>query len=148
MLIKYCQLNDLPKLSLIFDEYRVHFEQESDLEASTKFLRARIEKNQAVIFAAVDQDSDDIMGFTLLYPIYSSLKVKSTWTLNDMYITEKYRKFGVATRLLEEVKTFGTETGAEWITLKTGVGNTKAQALYEKFGFKKDEGCHYYYLQQ
>lgn len=148
MLIKHCQLNDLPKLSLIFDEYRVHFEQESNLEASTKFLRARIEKNQAVIFAAIDQDSDDIMGFTLLYPMYSSLKVNSTWTLNDMYITEKYRKFGVATRLLEEVKTFGTETGAEWITLKTGVGNNKAQALYEKFGFKKDEGCHYYYLQQ
>ncbi|MCF2446544.1 GNAT family N-acetyltransferase [Dyadobacter sp. CY345] len=148
MLIKHCQLTDLPKLSLIFDEYRVHFKQESNLEASTIFLRERIENKQAVVFAAIDEDSNDMMGFTLLYPMYTSLKIKSTWTLNDMFITEKYRKFGVATRLLEKVEEFGAETNAQWITLKTGVENTKAQALYEKFGFKKDEGCYYYYLQQ
>jgi len=146
MLVKQCRLEDLPKLSLIFDEYRIHFEQEPNLEAATNFLKERIENNQAVIFVAVDEESKDIMGFTLLYPMYSSLKVKSTWTLNDMYITENYRKFGVATRLLDHVKTFGAETGAQWVTLKTGTENLKAQALYEKFGFKKDEGHFYYYL--
>ena len=103
-------------------------------------------KNQAEIFVAIDKDSGDFMGFTLLYPMFSSLKANSTWTLNDMFISEKYRKFGVATQLLESVKTFGLITKAEWITLKTGTENVKAQALYEKFGFKKDEGHFYYYL--
>jgi len=148
MLIERCSLETLPKLSHIFDDYRVHFEQESDLEASANFLRDRIENSQAVIFAAIDEQTRDIMGFTLLYPMYSSLKVKSTWTLNDMFIVEKYRKFGVATRLLETVKAFGVETDAQWVNLKTGTENLKAQALYEKFGFKKDEECIYYYLYQ
>jgi len=148
MLIEHCSLEHISKLSLVFDEYRVHFEQESNLEASTNFLKERIGNNQAVVFAAIDEDSTDIMGSTLLYPMYSSLKLKSTWTLNDMYITDKYRKFGVATRLLETVKAFGAETDAQWVNLKTGTENVKAQALYEKFGFKKDEGCFYYYLHQ
>jgi len=146
MQIEKCNTNHLPQLALIFNDYRVHFEQESNLGISYNFLKERIETNQAVIFVAVDDNSGEFMGFTLLYPMFSSLKAKSTWTLNDMYISEKYRKFGVATRLLEKVKDFGADTDAQWITLKTGIENEKAQALYEKFGFKKDEGHFYYYL--
>ena len=146
MYIKSCDLENLPALSLIYDEYRVHFEQASDLLTSEQFLKDRLGKAQAVIFAAFDEFSDEIMGFTLLYPGFSSLKLNATWTLNDMYIREKYRKFGVATRLLQRVKEFGDETGASWVSLKTGSENTKAQALYLKFGFEKDESCFYYYL--
>ena len=146
MYIEQCNISHLPRLSTIFNEYRIHFGQPSDLNLSLNFLSERLTKNQAEIFVAIDEDSGDFMGFTLLYPMFSSLKAKSTWTLNDMFISEKYRKFGVATRLLESVKTFGLITKAEWITLKTGTENVKAQALYEKFGFKKDEGHFYYYL--
>ena len=146
MIIEQCNTSHLPKLAAIFDAYRVHFGQPSDLNLSSIFLNDRITKNQAVIFVAIEEESGNFMGFTLLYPMFSSLKVNSTWTLNDMFISEKYRKFGVATRLLERVKAFGIETNAEWITLKTGTDNVKAQALYEKFGFKKDDGHFYYYL--
>lgn len=146
MLIQQCTNQHLSRLAEIFNDYRVHFEQESDLIKSTAFLQERILKNQAVIFVAIDEESDEYMGFTLLYPMFSSLKTKSTWTLNDMFISEKFRKFGVASKLLEKVKEFGEETDAQWITLKTGTENLKAQALYEKFGFKKDEGHFYYYL--
>lgn len=147
MLIQQCTNHHLSPLAEIFNDYRIHFEQKSDLIGSTAFLEERLLKNQAVIFVAIDEESDEYMGFTLLYPMFSSLKAKSTWTLNDMFISEKFRKFGVASKLLEKVKEFGEETDAQWITLKTGTENVKAQALYEKFGFKKDEGHFYYYLQ-
>lgn len=147
MLIQQCTNHHLSRLAEIFNDYRIHFEQESDLIGSTAFLEERLMKNQAVIFVAIDEASEEYMGFTLLYPMFSSLKVKSTWTLNDMFIAEKFRKFGVASKLLEKVKEFGEQTDAQWIALKTGIENEKAQALYEKFGFKKDEGHYYYYLQ-
>ncbi|MDQ6478145.1 GNAT family N-acetyltransferase [Dyadobacter sp. LHD-138] len=146
MRIEKCTINHLPQLTMLFNEYRIHFDQESDLAISYNFLKDRLENNQATIFAAINEDSRELMGFTLLYPMFSSLKAKSTWTLNDMFISERYRKFGVATRLLEEVREFGAKTDAEWIMLKTGMENTRAQALYEKFGFRKDEGHFYYYL--
>ncbi|MCF0055448.1 N-acetyltransferase [Dyadobacter sp. CY356] len=147
MLIQQCTNHHLSRIAEIFNDYRIHFEQESDLVGSTAFLEERLMKNQAVIFVAIDEASEEYMGFTLLYPMFSSLKAKSTWTLNDMFIAEKFRKFGVASKLLEKVKEFGEETDAQWITLKTGIENEKAQALYEKSGFKKDEGHFYYYLQ-
>ena len=147
MIIQQCTNHHLSRLAEIFNDYRIHFEQGSDLAGSTAFLEERLLKSQAVIFVAIDEESDEYMGFTLLYPMFSSLKAKSTWTLNDMFISEKFRKFGVASKLLEKVKEFGEETDAQWITLKTGTENVKAQALYEKFGFKKDEGHFYYYLQ-
>jgi GNAT superfamily N-acetyltransferase len=111
MIIEQCGLTHLPKLGKIFDEYRVHFDQPSDLEGSTLFIKERLTRAQAVIFAAIDEDSREMMGFTLLYPMFSSLKAKSTWTLNDMYIAENYRKFGVATRLLETSERLCAENG-------------------------------------
>jgi ribosomal protein S18 acetylase RimI-like enzyme len=134
MIIEQCGLDYLPQLGKIFNEYRVHF------------IKERLTRAQAVIFAALDEDTREIMGFTLLYPMFSSLKAKLTWTLNDMYIAENYRKFGVATRLLETVKVFGQQTDAQWITLKTGIENLKAQALYEKMGYETDNTHFYYYL--
>ena len=146
MIIEQCTVSHLTQFAELFDSYRIHFEQPSDPIGSKAFIEDRLTKNQAVIFIAIEEESREFMGFTLLYPMFSSLKTKSTWTLNDMFIAEKYRKFGVATRLLETVKQFSEETDAQWVTLKTGTENLKAQALYEKFGFKKDESCFYYYL--
>ena len=147
MIIEQCTISHLDNFAILFNDYRVHFEQPADLIGSKAFIADRLTKNQAVIFLAIDEESKALMGFTLLYPMYSSLKAKSTWTLNDMFIAEKFRKFGVATQLLDRVKRFGEETDAQWITLKTGTDNLQAQALYEKFGFRKDEDCYYYYLQ-
>ena len=46
-----------------------------------------------------------------------------------MFISEKFRKFGVASKLLEKVKEFGEETDAQWITLKTGIGKCKSAGI-------------------
>jgi ribosomal protein S18 acetylase RimI-like enzyme len=148
MLIEQCTVSHLTQFANLFDTYRVHFGQPSDPIESKAFIEDRLTKNQAVIFIAIEEESKEFMGFTLLYPMFSSLKARSTWTLNDMFIAENYRSFGVATRLLEKVKQFSEETEAQWVTLKTGTENLKAQALYEKFGFKKDKSHFYYYLQE
>lgn len=147
MRIEKAELKHLPSLGTVFNDYRVHFKQPSDREKSRAFIEERIRDNSAVVFLAIDNETGECMGFTLLYPVFSSLKTTRTWTLNDMYISEKYRKFGVATKLLERVKELAVESAAAWIMLKTGEENLKAQALYEKFGFVKDEEHCYYYLQ-
>jgi GNAT superfamily N-acetyltransferase len=147
MRIEKAELKHLPSLGAVFNDYRVHFNQPSDPEKSRAFIEERIRDKTAVVFLAIDDETGDCMGFTLLYPVFSSLKTSRIWTLNDMYIAEKYRKFGLATKLLERVKELAVESDAAWIMLKTGEENLKAQALYEKFGFVKDREHCYYYLQ-
>jgi ribosomal protein S18 acetylase RimI-like enzyme len=146
MIIQQATLNDLSKLAPVFNDYRVHFNKSGDVVATNSFLQQLLIKSQAIVFIAIDEETTEIMGFTLLYPMFSSLKLQSTWTLNDMYVVEKYRKYGVASQLLVHVKAFGIETKVAWIMLKTGIENIKAQALYEKFGFHKDQEHLYYYL--
>ena len=46
------------------------------------------------------------IGFTQLYPSFSSLSLKSVWILNDLYVYEEYRKQGVGKMLLDAAKEF------------------------------------------
>lgn len=72
--------------------------------------------------------------------------MKRSWVLNDLYVSEEYRKHGVARKLLEEVKTFALQTKAKGIALSTAPENIKAQSLYEGLGYVKDDEYYQYFL--
>jgi len=86
------------------------------------------------------------LGFTQLYPLFSSLSLKRTWVLYDLFVAPEARRQGVAEALLERAKKLGQESGAAEISLDTAIDNLSAQALYEKFGFVRDEEFYTYYL--
>lgn len=132
----------------LFDGYRVFYEQTSDPEGARKFLTSRINNNESVIFAAMKEENGEhiAMGFVQLYPSFSSVSMKKTWILNDLYVAEGYRKGGAAETLLKAAEEFGKGTGARYLMLQTHISNTPAQNLYEKLGWKKDEEHFYYYL--
>jgi ribosomal protein S18 acetylase RimI-like enzyme len=68
------------------------------------------------------------------------------WILNDLFVAEESRRRGVARMLLEAAHDYAVHTGAKGIELSTAANNAKAQALYESFGFRKDEEYfHYFY---
>ncbi|PAC26859.1 N-acetyltransferase [Flectobacillus sp. BAB-3569] len=136
----------LELLVLAFDTYRVHFGQTSDLIKTSNFLKERFAQNSSTIFIALDDSNGALAGFTQLYPVYSTLKLESVWLLNDMFVMPDYRKGGVASLLIDAAWKHTKDTGAAWLTLKTGIENTKAQALYEKLGFRKDQEHFYYFL--
>jgi ribosomal protein S18 acetylase RimI-like enzyme len=141
MTIKRAGLEDLDSLAILFDAYRRFYKQPSDLIRAKIFLEERLRKSESVIFIATD--ADKAIGFTQLYPIFSSVSLKSAWLLNDLYVEAGVRKSGAGTQLLEAAKTFGRETHAAWLLLETAVDNLAAQALYEKNGWKKTEDLFY-----
>ena len=60
------------------------YRQDSDLEGAKVFLRNRIERKESVIFVAVEDD--EYIGFTQLYPSFSSISMKELWILNDLFV--------------------------------------------------------------
>ena len=84
------------------------------------------------------------MGFTQLYPIFSSVGMKRCWLLNDLFVLDTVRGKGIATALLDAAKAFGLETQSRWLMLQTAYDNHAAQALYEKSGWTKDEDYYVY----
>lgn len=136
---------DLEGVSHLFNKYRIFYKQTPDLEGAKTFIKERLENEDSVIFVAMT--SDEYVGFTQLYPTFSSISMKMAWILNDMFVDAKARKHGVGEKLLQKAKEFARETGAKSITLETAPDNEVAQRLYERNGYKKDEEFYHYYLE-
>jgi len=135
-------LGHLPELAVLFDKYRVFYQQDSDITAAEHFLRQRLEKNESIVFKAeIDGAS---VGFTQLYTSFSSVSMLPVYILNDLYVDGAHRKKGVGEALLNKAKEFCKENGFKGLALETAVDNP-AQKLYEKLGWKKDSDCFHYF---
>ena len=138
----------LDELALLFDGYRQFYRRPSDLDAARRFLAERFERGESVIFAATrpDSDSDALVGFTQLYPFFSSVRTRRLWVLNDLFVARDARQLGVARALMEAARAFAQSTGAASLELATERTNTAAQALYDDLGYVRDEDYWHYAL--
>ncbi|NHN33387.1 GNAT family N-acetyltransferase [Paenibacillus agricola] len=146
LIAKQATLEDLEDLSILFNEYRIFYKQESDLEGAKRFLFERFEHRDAVIFIAKDNEMNKAIGFTQLYPSFSSVSMKRSWILNDLYVADTYRKRGAAQLLLEAAELFAKYTKAKGLGLSTAIDNEQAQRIYERNGYKKNTDFYHYYL--
>ncbi|MDI2586667.1 GNAT family N-acetyltransferase [Psychrobacillus sp. NEAU-3TGS] len=135
--------NDLDSLVELFDLYRQFYKQASDLKGAREFLEERLIKNESVIFLAFDEGNP--VGFTQLFPSFSSVSMKRSWVLNDLYVKETARRKGVAEKLIRRAIAFAEESEAKGILLETAADNVNAQKLYEKIGFIKESTYFYYF---
>jgi GNAT superfamily N-acetyltransferase len=135
------ELKHLDGLAVLFDGYRQFYKQESDMDGAKLFLRERLTEGDSVIFLAMVNGLT--VGFTQLYPSFSSVSMKRLWILNDLFVAQVARKRGVGEALLERAREFAVETNAKGLTLETAHDNRTAQSLYERMGWKRDESFHY-----
>ena len=141
--IQQATLHHLGPLALLFDQYRVFYKKGSDVASATNFLRERIEKNESVIFVSFD-DAHVMTGFTQLYPLFSSTRMKQLWLLNDLFVEERFRGKGFSIALIEKAKEWCYQTGACGLLLETAKSNTIGNNLYPRTGFVLDEDHNYY----
>lgn len=155
MITRQAGIVDLPQLVTLFNGYRQFYRQQSNLKATEAFVRERLQAQDSVFIITVTDNTDNLtntesagegMGFTQLYPSFSSVAMQRTWILNDLFVAEKYRQSGVATQLIESARTFAQQTNALAIKLATAVDNEQAKSLYNKMGFKKITEFDYYTL--
>jgi GNAT superfamily N-acetyltransferase len=85
-----------------------------------------------------------MIGFTQLYPIFSSVGMKRAWLLNDLFVTEDARGSGAADALLKAAQDMGAETSSRWLMLQTATDNHRAQKVYERNGWERDEEYYVY----
>ncbi len=133
---------DLEALVPLFDAYRRFYGRSSDPLAAGNFLRERFERGESVLFIA--HDGDTPVGFTQLYPSFSSVSLGRIFVLNDLFVHEKGRKKGVGTRLLAAATEFARAAGAVRLTLSTATTNHVAQSVYAAARWKRDEQFYVY----
>ena len=146
MLVKRALVADVDVVAPLFDAYRQFYGQPSDMAAARAFLGERLRREESVIFVAVADDGGEALGFTQLYPSFSSVSVRRLWILNDLFVSPSGRGKGVGRRLLERARDWAIETDAKGLTLATAVDNAAARALYESCGWRRDEEFEHYTL--
>lgn len=142
-MIRLATLQDLESLTLIFEKYRDFYKKQGDYEGAKSFLKERISNNESVIYIA-EADGKTI-GFTQLYPLFSSTRMKKLWLLNDLYVEEEYRQKGISIALIDKAKELSRETGACQLSLETSKTNMVGNNLYPKTDFQLDTEANFYY---
>lgn len=140
-------LDDLDALATLFDGYRVFYGQRSDPALARAFIEERLRRDESVIFIARDGANREALGFTQLYPMFSSVSARRIWVLNDLFVAPAARKRGVARTLMDCARDFATEAGALRLILETAEDNHAAQALYESLGYVLESGERHYSLE-
>lgn len=140
------RIGDLDTLAPLFDAYRVFYHQAPDPAKARSFLDARLRRDESVIFIASDVTSGAALGFTQLYPAFSSVSAGRIWVLNDLFVAPAARQRGVARALMACTRTFATANGAIRLVLETAEDNHAAQALYESMGYVRETGTRHYSL--
>ena len=144
MKVRKAKLSDLMYLSQLFDEYRQFYQQVSNIEAATDFIQQRLKKADSIIFVA--DNGAGLLGFTQLYPSYSSVSMQRIWVLNDLYVSSDARQCGVAQKLMNAANIWAKETMSKGLILETDLDNKKAQKLYDKLGYIRQDSTYHYFL--
>ena len=135
--IRRATLEDLDLIAPLFDGYRRYYGQATDVARAKDFLRERLEANESTVLLAMRDGA--AVGFTQLYPIFSSVRTARTWLLNDLFVAEGARRGGVARALLDAAADFAREQGAARLMLETMRDNAPARALYVAAGWHEDD---------
>jgi ribosomal protein S18 acetylase RimI-like enzyme len=142
--VRQATLADLSLLVPLFDAYRQFYRFPSDREGAHRFLLERLENDESVVLVAFDGAA--ATGFTQLYPSFSSASMARIFVLNDLFVSPEARGRGVGSALLHTAEEYGRRSGAVRLVLSTEVGNTAAQSIYERLGWKRDTAFYVYQL--
>jgi len=142
--IHQATIQDLDRLAPLFDGYRQFYGQRSDVAAARAFLLDRFRHSESIIFVA---SRDNVaIGFTQLYPSFSSISMDRIYVLSDLFVLTTARKLGAGRLLLEAAAQFGRSVGARQLTLETATTNIAAQTLYESCGWQRDTEFYVYQI--
>lgn len=138
MQVIHCTEAQLDVLADLFNDYRIFYEQPSDVPACRAFIEQNLKQKRSRIFLLLNNDGQAV-GFSQLYPAVCSLSMRSYYYLSDLYVAKSARKSGHARYLMNYITDHFTNEGAQRLTLDTATTNKIAQSLYESLGYEREE---------
>lgn len=137
-------ISRLDEIVELFDAYRVWYRKPSEEITAREFLSARLEQNESVIYAA-ENEAGSLVGFTQLYPLFSSTRMKRLWLLNDLFVAPEFRGRGISKQLIDRAKSLATSTDACGLMLETEKSNEIGNKLYPRCDFELETDVNFYF---
>ncbi len=140
--IRQATPNHLEELVKVFEAYRVWYRKDSNPAEATKFLSERITNKESVIYIAME--NNEVLGFTQLYPLFSSTRMKKMWLLNDLFVYKQHRGKGISKQLINAAKDLCRNTNGCAVMLETEMNNDIGNKLYPATGFDLNTDHNFY----
>ena len=77
---------DIARVAPLFDAYRSFYGQPPDIARADAFLRERLARGESALLLA--ERDGEALGFTQLYPLFSSVRTARLWLLNDLFVAD------------------------------------------------------------
>ncbi len=103
---------------------------------SHAYLQTFLSRSDAITVAAFADDG--VVGGLVAYVLCKFEQERSEVYIYDLAVASRYRRIGVATALIGELKRFSAEIGAYIIYVQADPGDVAAIALYESLGTRED----------
>ncbi len=137
------ELKDLEDLVPLFDAYRQFYRKDSDQIGAEHFLRKRMERKEAIFIGA--KSNERLCGFVTLYSLFSSVRMKPVFLLNDLFVDPVFRNQSIGKLLLSHAQDLAIEKKCAGILLETEKTNDAGNHLYPSVGFNLEAGSNFYF---
>jgi aminoglycoside 3-N-acetyltransferase I len=100
------------------------------------YVAGLLGKNHVIVLVALDGDA--VVGGLVAYQLDKLESARSEIYIYDLAVAETHRRRGIATALIERLRSIAAERGAWVIFVQGDYGDDPAIALYEKLGTRED----------
>lgn len=135
---------DLERVLPLFESYRAFYGETPRVADSRRFLQQRWFQGESKVIVA--EIEERIVGFTQLFPSFSSVTLQRFWILNDLFVHPEARSHGIGRKLLQAAADLGRDSCAKQLFIEGAVANPTARRLYEDFGFIRNDDYVYFHL--
>jgi ribosomal protein S18 acetylase RimI-like enzyme len=134
--ISRAALDDLDELLPLVSAYRAFYEQEPDGARERACIERNLREGRSTIFVA--RAAGEAVGFVQLFETQSTVWLGPSLILEDLYVSPRARRAGVAMKLIERAMEFARSIGSVGMFLETARDNLAAQAVYERAAWRRE----------
>ena len=131
--------SEIQALAEIFDQYRVHYGELSDLSRSASWLEQNLGLSRLRAFVA-EGGGAGLAGFAITMDVPASLRLAHLWQIRDLFVLPAHRRAGVGRSLLASIRAAAVACGALRVVLQTEEDNAAALRLYTDNGYTLLDG--------
>ena len=134
--IRFVKENDLPELVNLCSLHAIFEKAEYDAEKKEVLLNKHLFSDNPNLFCLVVEKANRLIGYATYMKQFSTWEANHYIYMDCLFITKKFRGFGIGEKLLNRIKKEAQELDCSLIQWQTPVFNKRAIKFYDRIGAK------------
>jgi GNAT superfamily N-acetyltransferase len=134
LLVRGARPQDVPLLLTLFSELAEYEKLTHELRATEELITQALFDERPVAEALIAERGDEVAGYALFFPTFSSFLAKSGVWLEDLFVRPEHRHAGVGRALLAAVAARVRDRGGERLEWAALDWNELALGFYRGLG--------------